>query len=214
MRLAVITPIGPRHAALAAECALSVERAWLHCQGPFSKMRHHLIDDTQEPRGRSWARNEGIRQAEKADWCFFIDADDVCELDAFLLVDDALGNDPALVAIFGAVCIDKWRVIPENVWPCDWDDVMQFGAQGTLSMGCFARAAKARAVQFNEDMDYGEDFDFYLRLLHDRPWTKLREPLVTIGRRHPSAGGPRGYDKLDWRAECQRVVDAWKKDAA
>jgi hypothetical protein len=70
-------------------------------------------------------------------------------------------------------------------------------------MGFFCRADVARRLRFNEEMDAGEDFDFYMRL---DDFTKIATPLVDIGYDLPSAGGPRGYGRLDWIGACNKII--------
>jgi len=210
VNLVVVTPVGPGHAAVSMDCAASVTAAWATDRGPFTAVAHECRSDAFGERGRSRTRNDVVAMHPEADWFFFIDADDLLHPEAFARFGAVLDAD--IQAVFGAVTIDwrdHWHVIPENVYPLDWRGLLDHGAAGTLSMGCFVRGDAAGATPFNDEMDAGEDFDFYLRLLHGRRWTKLREPLVLIRRSVPSAGGPRGYKTLDWRAACRAVVDKW-----
>ena len=206
MRLSVVTPVGPGHERTVEDAVQSVMHAWESGRGAFTSLRHEVILDTDGALGRSAARNKGIR-SHPADWYFLLDADDLLMPLAFDVFEKA-DMDAALV--FGAVCTDTHGIIRENVCPLDWDGLMRFGARGTLSMGCFVRADVAHAVPFAETLDAGEDFDFYLRACSMFPWEKLAEPLVTIRTRVPSATGPRGYESLDWRTACDRVINPWR----
>jgi hypothetical protein len=214
MRLTIVTPVGPGHEAAVLNCKESARRAWAHSHGPFARYRHAVIDDTAGRLGRSAARNRGVAETVawtgRDGWFFFVDADDALRVDAFDHLAWALAVDPKLDAVFGSVHTDVNGTLPDNVHPLDFDGVLRIGPKGTLSMGCFVRQAAAEAVKFNEGMDAAEDFDWFLRLLHGRRWTKLRRPLVTIGQSIPSAVGPRGYVTLDWLAACQAVIDKWK----
>lgn len=206
MRLSVVTPVGPGHERAVADAVASVMHAWETARGAFTSMRHEVMLDTDGALGRSAARNKGIA-AHPADWYFLLDADDLM-MPMALDAHESAFMDAALV--FGAVCTDTHGVIPENVWPLDWPGLMTHGARGTLSMGCFVRADVAHEVPFDETMDRGEDFDFYLRACSRFPWEKVEPPLVTIRTRIPSATGPRGYDALDWRAACESVIAPWR----
>ena len=224
MHVAVITPVGPGHELAAGKCMASVRVAWARSRGPFGTLTHAPVFDSKGSLGRSAARNRGVCVSDRADWYLFLDADDRLEPDAFALVaphvappsfEDSLDSSTApCTAVFGAVQTERHGIVRENRHPVTWADLMEHGPVGTLSMGCFVRGDVARATPFNESLDRGEDFDFYLRALHGRPFVKLPEPLVMIGDTVPSAGGPRGYGRIDWRAECQAVIDRWKAEAA
>lgn len=196
MKLSVITPVGPGHAGLARRCNASVKHAIEHSMGVFDRVEHVFIEDHQGQLGRSAARNKGILQVN-SDWLFFLDADDEMEQDALTLC------DVSHAATFGAVKLTVFGT-RDNVYPCDLDYIKHFGAFGTLSMGFFCNTGVASKLLFNESLDKGEDFDFYLRLPN---WIKIQEPLVTIGDDQPSAGGPRGYRSIDWLAICQERID-------
>lgn len=207
MRLAVITPVGPGHLQYADECSESISAAWSTSRGPFEHLQHTLVIDDQGKLGRSRARNNGMLSSPDADWFMFLDADDLCLPNAFKLFGDVLSLNRRLSAVFGAIYTDRHGVIPENVMVHNWGELMRYGAVGTLSMGFFCRASDAREVKWDESMDVGEDFDFYVRLLRDHNWMKIEQPLVKIRLDVPSAVGPRGYVTLDWWATCQKVID-------
>lgn len=195
MRLAVITPVGPGHEAAAARAMASVDVA---CGAScFGSVRHVIVEDHAGNMGRSHARNIGMDS--EADWFFFLDADDTMRPDALTL---NRFNEPAT---FGAVSLNG-RIYDRNIQPCGWRQIALNGARGTLSMGCFVRADIARAVRFDESLDAGEDFDFYLRL---PGFTKIARPLVDIGYDTPSATGPRGYDNIDWTGICNGIIEKY-----
>lgn len=188
MRLAVITPIGPGHADIVRRAIESVDRA--RATSHFSSVSHVTIDDYAGSMGRSRARNIGMRA--DADWFFLLDADDIMRPDALML------NDFSSPATFGAVSLNG--AVFDNIYPCSWRDIALHGARGTLSMGCFVRADVT--ARFNESLDTGEDFDFYMRLPGFR---KIARPLVDIGCDTPSAGGPRRSRK-DWTEVCNDII--------
>ena len=194
MRLAVITPVGPGHEAI-VEGAVDSVRVAKQRKGRFSSVRHVVVDDAKGELGRGRARNIGML-TDAADWYFFLDADDTMR-------PDALGEiDCDATAIFGAISLpSRWSA--KNVYPCGWREVALHGARGTLSMGFFCRADVARRLTFDEMLDAGEDFDFYLRL---PSFTKIDRPLVDIGYDLPSAGGPRGYVNLNWVGVCNEMI--------
>jgi hypothetical protein len=197
--LTVITPVGPGHHEIAERAQRSVIEAG---KGAFNSVVHDVILDKSGVLGRSGARNSGIRRA-KSGWLFFLDADDMMRPDALFLI------DPWATATFGAVSLDG-KILDNNVWPCTWRDIALVGAAGTLSMGFFCRTDVAQELLFNEELDTGEDFEFYLRL---PDFTKRRLPLVDIGYSTPSATGPRGYRKIDWTGICNaQIVKAIERE--
>lgn len=177
--------------------------------GPFAKVDHLIIGDENGELGRGRARNLGIDET-MTEWIFFLDADDVMRPDALtrIQLDE--------VATFGHITKDG-RPFFRNVWPCGWREIALCGATGTLAMGFFCRADVANAVRFNEVMDIGEDYDFYLRL---PSFVKVRKPLVDIGYSVPSAGGPRSpgeaerrKGKSNWTYVCnERIIAAYDQD--
>ena len=197
MKLAVITPVGPGHEKPAEQAIASLDKAIEYARDKgrllFTRIHHVVIDDTEGLMGRSRARNEGMVDT---DWYFFLDADDRMSREALTL------NNFDAVATFGAVCLDGC-VYEKNVYPCGWDEIAKHGATGTLNMGFFCRADVARNLRFNESMDKGEDFDFYMRL---PSFVKIESPLVEIGYHTPSAVGPRGYNEIDWIGVCDKVI--------
>ena len=174
----------------------SVYRAWDR-PGAFTSLVVRPIDDT-DGKGRSQARNKGL--AEKTDWHFLLDADDTMVEDAFTL------NDWDAPATFGAVTLNG-NLSKDNIFPCSWETLFDSGALGTLSMGCFVRGDLG--LRFDERMDAGEDFDFFMRL---PGFTKVKEPLVSIGydvTGARSAKGPRGHKRIDWVQCCNEIIQQY-----
>lgn len=196
MKLVVITPVGPGHESILPLAALSVLHLEYH---EFTEIQHVIVNDTKGKLGRSKARNLGMETP--ADWYFFLDADDVMMPDAPKFVKNQS------IAVFGAIQING-RVPPLNKWPVYRKDLFEHGGEGTICMGFFVRAEVARDLKFDETLDKGEDFDFYMRL---PSFYKVKPPLISIGSKIPSAGGPRGYEELDWAKICREVVDRYKK---
>lgn len=198
MKLAVITPVGPGHGDIVDQAIASVTAAQVNF-GRFTEIDHVIVDDQHGLLGRGRARNIGMKDA---DWYFFLDADDQMTPDALTLCN----FDHA--ATFGLVSLSTKRNIKApDIYPCGWRELATHGASGTLTMGFFCRADIARALRFNETMNVGEDFDFYLRL---PDFIKIDRPLSVIGYDLPSAGGPRGYQKTDWHAACSALIAAAK----
>lgn len=196
MKCVVVIPVGPGHEQLAGNATESVVRSWDCERGPFDEIEIFQVPDPAGALGRSRARNIGLEQP--ADWHFLLDADDEMLPGAFAELDQGAP------ATFGAIYF-RARRYHADVYPCTRDTLFQHGARGTLSMGCFVRGDLG--LRFDESLDVGEDFDFYLRL---PGFTKRRDPLVSIGYDHPSAVGPRGYVRADWVGTCNRVIERYR----
>lgn len=193
MELTVIIPVGPRHEEVAKRAVLSVTA--LH-RGPFDRISHILVDDTKGLLGRSRARNYGISQAT-TEWLFFLDADD--EIMPLATDHINLHSD----ATFGRVQLDG-RIHPQDVWPCGREQIRQLGAKYTLCMGFFCRTALAQSMLFSEDLDNGEDFDFYMRL---PSFYKSPNPLVNI--HYQESRAAKNWVNTYWTETCQAVIDQY-----
>ncbi|MGR3583608.1 MAG: glycosyltransferase family A protein, partial [Pseudooceanicola nanhaiensis] len=103
---AVITPVGPGHAALFDQsCAPSVAQAKGWSLGPFSEVRHYVMDDTEGRHGRSNRRNDALRRAveEGVEWVYFLDADDLMTPNAFEAFGRVIAAEPELEAVWGLI---------------------------------------------------------------------------------------------------------------
>lgn len=197
MNCVVVIPVGPGHGRLSIRAFASVQDAWAQNPGPFRELQTVLVDDMDGTLGRSRARNQGLDD-NPADWHFLLDADDEMMPRAFGL---ASMTHPAT---FGAICLNG-KVTLANRAKVTRETLLSYGARGTLSMGCFLYGNLG--LRFDESLDIGEDFDFYLRL---PGFLKVREPLVSIGYDQPSAGGPRGLASEGWVEACDRVVERYR----
>ena len=198
MRLAVITPVGPGHEGILPLAAMSVINLEKHC---FDEITHVIVNDTEGKLGRSKARNIGMNIP--ADWYFFLDADDIIMPYAPRFIERV---SDGFAAIFGAVQING-RVTPQDRWPCRIEHIYEHAGLGTLCMGFFVKGEVARNLLFDETLDKGEDFDFYMRL---PSFYKVKPPLVSINSKIPSAKGPRGYEEIDWQKTCREVVEKYR----
>ena len=192
MKVTVIIPVGPGHDKYLDQALHSVHQAWCTSQGPFSNLSIVWIKDFDGCMGRSAARNAGLNH--DSDFYFLFDADDEMMPLAFSYV------EISHYATFGAIMI-LGTISTKNVWPVTRAKLFEHGAKGTLSMGFFLRGDVE--TRFDESMDKGEDFDFYMRL---PGFIKIRDALVSIGYDKPSAVGPRGYKKIDWLRICNEVI--------
>lgn len=209
MKCAIITPIGPGHQELYQDCLASIWRAQQHSSGPFDEIIPIGIDDSQG-KGRSRARNLGINRAKEAnaDWIFFIDADDVLVEDTFSTVTDYIGQHDAIWGlIFEQRSPDKVPAIrePQFRQMSNLMELLAYDPYQTLQMGHFVRTDQLNNTIFDEEMDFGEDFDYYLRMWSTCRCIKIPQTLF-LNRIGHSAQGPRSGDGLQWRPHVHSVI--------
>lgn len=214
MQCGVIIPIGPGHQTLVQECVQSVQRAFQGSPGPFDDVLLLTVDDTEGRHGRSRARNEGVRRAKEAgaEWVFFLDADD-------LLLPDAFRSVTPFAAHYDAV----WGAILENQHGSD--EIVKRAPQvdhiyslrqlldndpvATLQMGHFVKTDVVLRYPFDESLDTGEDFDYYLRV-----WEKhacVKAPLsLFVNRRGAHSTGPRSANGAQWRVAVHEAMNRAK----
>lgn len=196
MDLTVIVPVGPGHEKIANRAFGSIMEMpdiW-----PFKSLTTYFAFDPDGKKGRSKARNEGIKACE-TDWIFFLDADDIMEPYACCQLNTSVS------ATFGK----RKFIIKKNpridFYPCSFLQIKEHGSSGTLSMGFFCKTEVAKSLLFNENMNIAEDFDFYMRL---PSFIKVSSPLVTIGDDVPGVSG--GHE-LNWSGECRKVIDKYAR---
>lgn len=211
MKCAVITPVGPGHETILEQCKQSLVRALSVSSGNFSHVEHISVDDSLGRIGRSYARNIAVRAAYERgiDWIFFIDADDLMAPNAFEIA-SLLSNQ--YDAIWGKICSFEHTNNQIDERPgqlgetTHLHDIAFNDPYLTLQMGHFIRTEIAIANPFNEHMDTGEDFDYYLRV-----WNKYRcirtNALLFINRRGLHSSGPKSANGGDWRIAVENVID-------
>ncbi|WP_158646833.1 FkbM family methyltransferase [Azospirillum brasilense] len=213
MKCAVIIPVGPGHDGLSDEAAASVEAAFRTDQGPFSDVMILRIPDPDGAIGRSKCRNFGVEHAIQhgAEWVFFLDADDLMDRDGFAVVRAHVGD---FDAVFGMIA-EQWFgsdavVLREKQVGATTllTDILLNDPYLTLQMGHFVRARVARSIPFDEAMDTGEDFKYYLELWRTHKCCKIAQPLF-INRRGAHSTGPRSADGSGWRHAVTRVFGAF-----
>lgn len=192
MRCVVVIPVGPGHEPESLQAMESVRLAWQTGPGPFTDHAVVRVMDTFGDLGRSRARNLGMHH-NPADFHFLLDADDRMMPEAFALV------DLEAPATFGAIWCDGERARGDR-HPVTRATLFEHGARGTLAMGCFLRGDLG--LRFDETLDNGEDFDFYMRL---PGFTKRTEPLVDISYR-----AKRDRRRAGWLEACEAVADRYR----
>jgi len=187
----VITPVGPGHEELAVEAIASAMKLG------FDVLP---IDDTEGKLGRSRARNIGVKMA-KAEWLFFLDADDLMHNDA-LKAKKFTKYD----GIWGLINDGKVRV--PQVRSVDFNTLVRHDPTQTLQMGHFIRRDVALDYPFDESLDCGEDFDYYLRVWRDKNCIKIPHTLF-VNRRGRHSTGPRSANGAMWRTAVQNLQAEW-----
>lgn len=204
---AVITPIGPGHEGLYHECQASVDRAWHSSRGPFAGIHQIAIDDSAGKLGRSRARNDGIERAITlgAEWLFFLDADDLMAVEAFEEMRPHVANQDAVWGLIVGQSPSESEPhlrVPQILTLGSLDEMLLFDPFLTLQMGHFVRSSVAREVRFDESMNVGEDFDYYLRLWQNHRCVKVQK-IFFINRHSRRSTGPRAATAEEWGA-CVR----------
>lgn len=207
--LFIITPVGPGHENLINECKRSIENAVHFSTGAFSKAEHIIIDDTQAKLGRSKARNMGINQSLKkgADWIYFIDADDLLDEKAFENVGPFIDEYDAIWGLISSFSNNQ-SPFPRTLQPrciSSITDLLCFDPFLTIQMGLFVKGCHMKNIRFNESLDTGEDFDFYLQLW--RSFKCIKAPYVFFhNRRGQHSKGNRSGDGRQWRNNVENLV--------
>ncbi|WP_245636826.1 FkbM family methyltransferase [Azospirillum thiophilum] len=216
VKCAVVIPVGPGHEAHSRQAVNSVMAAAQTDPGSFTEFDCVVIDDTAGIKGRSAARNEGVREAAArgADWLFFLDADDLMMPQAFQqmaahmdrvdavwgLILESLDAEPGQDSVSGRIRLPQLPRI-ETL-----NDLLLHDPYVTLQMGHFVRTSVALANPFDENLDLGEDFDYYLRVWDNARCVKISTPLF-LNRRGLHSSGPRSGNGGSWRMSVEQVVE-------
>lgn len=224
MKLSVVIPVGPGHEAVSQEAVKSVNYAFETNPGIFDDLEIIVIDDTGGHHGRSAARNAGLDKAA-GEWTFLLDADDLMESSA--LWNAKQFDFLKYSALFGDIYVQRSALkrpflVPENQERAyatgyrpsndvlnSWNQLLN-GPVGTLSMGCFLKTDEAKKHRFHEELDAGEDHEFYISFLCQRAFIKIPTPIVTIRQYIQSATGPKGRTPISWNVSCKPIFDFWK----
>jgi len=210
MKLDVLIPVGPGHSDLYRRAADSVRIATLQ-KGPFDVVSMRIGDDQDGSDGRSATRNF-MADGSEADWLFFLDADDLMHPKALEAMTDYMDMD----AVFGQITELKDGVMMERYQVPEipgYKELLAFDPYLTLQMGHFVRRDVFLGLRFNEDMDTGEDWDYYLRLWKDNRCIKAPVPLM-LNVKGQHSQGPRSATGQDWVAKVDAMLEQARKDAA
>ncbi len=215
---AIITPVGPGHAEIYKEAERSIRDACVRSPGPFRKVIPFRIDDQQGKIGRSRARNFAVEQAaaQGIEWVFFLDADDVLVPDTFANVEPLLDDYDAIWGqIFSFQDGSKQAERREGqLGPTNrFEDVLNADPFHSLQMGHFVRTEIAAANPFDESLDVGEDFHYYMRIWAKHRCIKINEPLFA-NRRGRHSIGPRSGTGHEWTVRVNQMLNQYRNQPA
>ena len=211
MKCAIITPVGPGHEDSYQLCSTSIDIAVQNSPGPFSSIVKLPVFDLEGKLGRSTARNIGIDRAEEigCDWIFFLDADDVMLESAFKNIVSLVGRYDA---IWGLICeaphgkLDQVKVRQNQLKSITLiEQILTTDPNLTLQMGHFIRTSIALNNKFDDSLNTGEDFKFYLAV-----WQKYRcikgNFLLFVNVRGNHSVGPRSANGRQWRQSVEAQI--------
>ena len=231
----VIIPVGPGHELIVQQAMQSVMKA-AETPGPFRRIHAVIGDDTKGDKGRSFTRNRlaagvikfpwavtfskdphGEDRAMRSEWLFFLDADDLMYPEAFKAmkkrVDDydavwgtiiELGQDGHLYQREGQPQVLKnYRQLLHM-----YEDPIE-NCYRTLQMGHFVR--RDAFMEFDESMDSGEDWDYYIRMWQNKRCMRVDRPLM-INRRGAHSQGPRSAHGGHWREAVEKIMVGARED--
>ena len=213
---AVVTPVGPGHEQVYYDfCLQSIRTAIQKSKGPFEEVYLFPVEDFQGTLGRSKARNIGVNLAQinNIDWIFFLDADDFMFEAAFENLTDYVDRYDAVwgqiaemsVGNEGSVKLRDGQVSKiEN-----FETVINNDPFYTLQMGHFVRTEKAASHPFDESMDTGEDFKYYLEIWKADRCVK-NEKLFFVNVRGNHSTGPRSANGSQWRKAVEQEINYYK----
>jgi len=212
MKCAVVTPIGPGHASLYREsCLPSIETAIEFDPGPFSSIVALDMDDGEGKFGRSNRRNEAIRRAQqqKFDWVFFLDADDTLTPNAFQAFARCLDQTPDIDAAWGLICESTPEGVPflREDQPSEilgFEDFLSTAPWLAVQIGCFIKTEIAAGIPFDEQLNAGEDYKYYLSLWAEHKCRKFPE-IFFVNNRGQHSVGPRAATGKDWRVAVEKM---------
>ena len=210
MKCHVLMPVGPGHEDVHQRALESVRIACEYSIGEFSDVRVRMADDTAGEMGRSAARNTLVA-ASDADWLFFLDADDLMHPKCF---ENVVENLSLHEAIWGQIMeYSEGVMYPRYQVPYldSYESLIQTDAYLTLQMGHFVRRNVALDYPFDEDMNAGEDWDYYLRVWQAASCVKVDRPFM-INVRGEHSVGPRAASGAQWRAVVDPMLERARQE--
>ena len=214
VRLGIITPIGPNHRHSFESADQSIDDAWMHDKGPFTSILKIALPDEDGNIGRSARRNYGIEIAIKnqCEWIFFLDADDLMYPEAFK---NFQKYSNTYDAVWGNICempygdFSSLKIRESQLRETEiFSDLLSVDPFLTLQMGHFIKTHVAASVKFDETMNIGEDFNFYLRVCSRFKFKKCRE-IFFINQRGNHSQGPLSGSGQQWRINVEQEINKY-----
>lgn len=207
MKLDIVTPVGPGHEELINRAAGSIKIAKDYSMGPFDEIELLAVDDTKGILGRSKARNLAVQDSE-SDWIFFLDADDLMHPEAFQSLSEFFDNLSDHDAVWGKIVEFKDGVLMDRYQAPGFDSIqilLETDPYLTLQMGHFVKTEVAKQNPFNEEMNTGEDWDYYLRVWKNYECVKIEDPFMCNARGEHSTG-PKSSNGREWREVVEGLI--------
>ncbi len=205
MKIDVIVPVGPGHEELHRRAVGSVHMAIDNAdQRGVSVV---VMEDFRGEIGRSKARNDAVK-GSSADWVFFLDSDDMMHPRCFEHARHYLESFDGYEAIWG-LChkLEGEYILPRMELPniSRYEVLIRHHPMATVKIGHFVRREVALEYPFNESMDCGEDWDYYLRIWKAEKCIKVPHPFyIKASGQHSK--GPRSANGRQWTETVQRML--------
>ena len=240
MDCTVITPVGPGHEQLVNRAIGSAMMAAEENLGPFKNI--HILAGLDDGRGRSAVRNyllkypmermlvrstgDDPQDAYRSEWLFFLDADDVmCNKEIWGT--SPFGTVEPFIEDFDCIWgpiveIDREHNISKRMQSeviSSYKEFLFYHPFQSVQIGHFVR--RKVFPGFNEDMEYCEDVDLYIREWRDLRCIKQEVPLFINWRGHHTWSESEGPNGRDWSIksvelikEARRIYRSSKKATA
>ena len=203
----IIIPVGPGHEDTANESAKSVMLAADFGNGPFSDITVRMQHDTDGQLGRSAARNKAVKESD-AEWVYFLDADDLVLPELFESVRGYIDDYDAIWGKFGEL---HGMLVLERYQSHGFttlERLVKIGPHCSIKIGHFVRREIALKYPFNEDMNAGEDWDYYLRIWKSERCIKIGGPITYVKTKNRRSSGPKSATGVDWAKSVARQIMA------
>ena len=216
MKLGIVTPVGPGHEDAYLACSASIDAAVERGMGAFTSVEKIPVYDLQGALGRSAARNKGVSLASSlnCDWVLFLDADDFLFDEAFAAVSPFLEKNDA---VWGMICearhdgLDHVKIRENQLKRMtSAEEFFKTDPFSTLQIGMFVRTSVAIQVSFDENMDTGEDFKYYIALWMNYRCVKI-EKVFVINIRGNESNRRRSAIGQRWGIAVQRELAMARK---